>query len=389
MGLPVRNFSLYFAKFMITSYTSILPPLLPVLMVDMKLSLTQAGGLVSFFSLFNSILQPLFGWVEDRLGYYRFLCLSPLWVGLSLGALGFAPGFGSLALFLLLAGTGICTFHPASFAAVKSAGPDDRSLIISFLLLAASLGFVAGPSLVTLFVSHFGMEKLYFISIPGILATCALFKIIPKPKDNLGQEAEGFDYPLAKIIAPIFPFFLFVLAVSITAMNLYSFVPIFLRQRGASVGMAGFFLSVFSLGCAVGPLAGSLLAKQVGRFQVMALSAILSVSGLLLFLTVPPASTGQMVIFFFLGLFLMFPFSILIGMAQEKAPQYVGTVSSFLGGFVWGCGGVLVIFFARIAELMGIEWVLGGLVLFPLFSLALVLTAPSLRMQTCRNRRPG
>ena len=86
----MRNVALYFAKFLITAYTSILPPLLPVLMRDMNLSLTQAGGLVSFFSLFNSILQPLFGWVEDRLGYRRFLCLSPLWVGLFLGALGFA-----------------------------------------------------------------------------------------------------------------------------------------------------------------------------------------------------------------------------------------------------------------------------------------------------------
>lgn len=364
---------------MITSYTSILSPLLPVLMMDMKLSLTQAGGLVSFFSLFNSILQPLFGWVEDRLGYYRFLCLAPLWVGLFLGALGFAPDFGSLALLLLLAGTGICAFHPASFAAVRGVGPDDRSLIISFLLLAASLGFVAGPSLITLFVSRFGLEKLYFISTPGILATFALFKIISKDKPDLRQGTGGFDYPLAKIIAPIFPFFLFVLAVSITAMNLYSFVPIFLRQRGASVNMAGFFLSLFSLGCAVGPLAGSLFAKRMGRFRVMALSAILSASCLLMFLSMQPASAVQMVIFFFLGLFLMFPVSILIGMAQERAPQYVGTVSSFLGGFVWGCGGVLVIGFAKIAELMSIEWLLSGLIVFPLFSLALVLMTPSLR----------
>ena len=375
----MRNFSLYFAKFMITSYTSILSPLLPVLMLDMKLSLTQAGGLVSFFSLFNSILQPLFGWVEDRWGYYRFLCLAPLWVGLFLGALGFAPDFGSLALFLLLAGIGICAFHPASFAAVKSISPNDRSLIISLLLLAASLGFVAGPSLVTLFVSRFGLENLYLISMPGILATFALFKIIPKTRGNLREKGGGFDYPLAKIIAPIFPFFLFVFAVSITAMNLYSFVPIFLRQRGASVGMAGFYLSLFSLGCAVGPLAGSLFAKRAGRFRVMALSCILSVSSLLLFLSVQPASIGQMIAFLFLGLFLMFPVSILIGMAQERATQYVGTVSSFLGGFVWGCGGGLVIGFAKIAELMSIEWLLGGLVVFPLFSLALVLTAPSLR----------
>jgi FSR family fosmidomycin resistance protein-like MFS transporter len=375
----MRNVSVYLAKFLITAYTSILSPLLPVLMLNMDLSLTQAGALVSFFSLFNSIPQPLFGWVEDRIGFYRFLCLSPLWVGLSMGALGFAPGYGSLIAFLLLAGIGICAFHPASFAALKAGGSRDLPLIISFLLLAASLGFVAGPSFVTLFVSHFGMDKLYLIAIPGILTTFMLLKIIPKIDNDRRQRARGFDYPLAKIIVPIFPFFLFALAVSITAMNLYSFVPIFLKQRGATVGTIGFFLSAFSLGCALGPLAGSICAKRIGRFRAMTLSATLSALFLLLFLRFHPASIGQMVIFSFLGLFLMFPFSMLIGMAQEKAPRYVGTVSSFLGGFVWGCGGVLVILFAGIAELVSIKWLLAGLVLFPLFSLVLILSAPSLR----------
>jgi MFS transporter, FSR family, fosmidomycin resistance protein len=380
IGSAVRNVALYFAKFLITSYTSILPPLLPVMMREMNLSLTQAGGLVSFFSLFNSILQPLLGWVEDRLGYHRFLCLAPLWVGLFLGALGFAVDFGSLAIFLFLAGIGICAFHPASFAAVKGFSPENRPVIISFLLMAASLGFVAGPSLVTLCIDQFGMGRLYLISIPGLLATVALFAIIPQSRDRR-HPAKGFDYPVAKIIGPIFPFFLFALAVSITAMNLYSFVPIYLKQKGASVGAAGLFLSVFSLGCALGPLAGSLAAKRIGSPRVMALSALLSAPSLLLFIGVQPAGTLQAVIFFFLGLFLMLPFSILIGMAQERVPQYVGTVSSFLGGFVWGCGGVLVILFAGLAERIGIEWLLGGLVLFPLFSLALVLTAPALRVQ--------
>ncbi len=377
MGAAVRNVALYFAKFLITAYTSILAPLLPVLMREMDLSLTQAGGLVSFFSLFNSVLQPIFGWVEDRLGYRRFLCLAPLWVGLFLGSLGFAGDFATLALCLFLAGIGICAFHPASFAAVKGFGAENRSVVISFLLMAASLGFVAGPWLVTLFVETFGMGRLYLVSIPGVLATVALSAIIPPGRER--QGAKAFDYPLAKIIGPIFPFFLFALAVSITAMNLYSFVPIYLKQKGASVGAAGLFLSVFSLGCALGPLAGSLAAKRVGRPRVTAFSAALSAACLPLFFYAPAGGTGQAVVFFFLGLFLMLPFSILISMAQERAPQYVGTVSSFLGGFVWGCGGVLVVCFARLAEAVGVERLLGGLVLFPLVSLALALAVRSLR----------
>ncbi len=379
MATRVRNGSLYFVKFLITSYTSILPALLPVFMQDMKLTITEAGALVSVFSLFNALPQPLFGWVEDRLGYYYFLCLSPLAVGACMGGLGFAPDYATLIVLLLLAGVGICAFHPASFAAVKAPRPGGMPTVISYLLLATSLGFVAGPSLVSLFVSRFGLSRLYLIAVPGIAAAAALFAVLPKGERAAPKDADGFRYPLAKIAVPIFPLFLFALAVSITAMNLYSFVPIYLRQWGASVGATGLFLSAFSLGCALGPLAGSLAAKKTGRLPLLALSAVLSALFLTLFNLSPPAGLVQITVLAFLGLFLMLPFSLLIVMAQERAPGYVGTVSSFLGGFVWGLGGVLVVLFAKIAELTNIEWLLGGQVIFPLFSLVLVLAVPSFR----------
>jgi FSR family fosmidomycin resistance protein-like MFS transporter len=334
-------------------------------MTEMKLSLTETGALVSVFSLFNSVLQPIFGWLEDRLGYYPFLCLSPLWVGFWMGGLGSAPNYGFLVLFLLLAGIGICAFHPASFSAVKAIHPDGGSLVISFLLLATSLGFVAGPSLISLFVTHFGMEKFYLISFPGILATVWLLKILPNPGSRQRLQAKGFSYPLAKILPPILPLFLFALAVSIIAMNLYAFLPILLRQHGASVTRTGLFLSLLSLGCALGPLAGSLSARKTGRFFVILLSSIPPIVLLLLFNAMPPAGAAQLLMVFLLGFFLMLPFSLLISMAQERAPGYTGTVSSFLGGFVWGCGGVLVFLFAKIAESVPLEWLLGDWPSFP------------------------
>jgi FSR family fosmidomycin resistance protein-like MFS transporter len=369
---------LYFAKFLITGYTSILPPLLPALMLDTGLTLTQAGGLVSFFSLFNSVLQPVFGWLEDRVGYRRFLCLTPVWVGVWMGALGFAAGFGALAFLLLMAGLGICAFHPASFAAVKAGESAHRATIISLLLMAASLGFVAGPALVTAFIARFGLERLYALAIPGALATAVLLRAVPRsPQER--KPGKRFDYPVAKIIGPIFPFFLFALAVSITAMNLYSFVPIYLRRQGAPVELAGVFLSVFSLGCALGPLAGSHAARRMGAYRVTPASALLSALALLLFVRMPAAGVGQAAVLGCLGFFLMLPFSLLIGSAQERVPEYVGTVSSFLGGFVWGCGGVLVIVFARVGEALTVEGLLTGLVVFPLIGLAVALGAPALR----------
>ena len=382
----MKNFSLYCAKFLITSYTSILAPLLPLLILQMKLSLTQAGALVSLFSLFNSLLQPLFGWAQDRIGYSLFLCFAPLWVGSFMGATGLAPNFGWLIVFLLLAGTGICAFHPASFTAVGGVGPDRRAVVISFLLFAAALGFVLGPSLISLFVSRFGMEKLYLISLPGIAATFLLYKTILPKRNEAPREMGRALYPAKTILTPILPFFAFVLMISITAMNLYSFVPIFFREKGISVGMIGFFLSAFALGCAIGPLLGSLMARRCGRLKTLVLSVGSSIVLLLIFLPAQGAPICEIFVLLLLGISLMFPFSVLIDMAQEKVPQYLGTVSSLLGGFAWGCGGVLVIFFARVAEAVGVEKVLGGLSLLPLINLGLVFAAPSFRSGKAGNK---
>jgi len=66
----MANLTLYAAKCLITSYTSILAPLLPLIMQQMKLSLTQAGALISLFSLFNSLFQPVCGLVQDRFRFF-------------------------------------------------------------------------------------------------------------------------------------------------------------------------------------------------------------------------------------------------------------------------------------------------------------------------------
>jgi FSR family fosmidomycin resistance protein-like MFS transporter len=174
--------------------------------------------------------------------------------------------------------------------------------------------------------------------------------------------------------------------ISITAMNLYSFVPIFFREKGISVGMIGVFLSAFALGCAIGPLLGSLMAGRFGRLKTLVFSAASSIVFLLVFLPVQNAPIVEVLVLLLLGIALMLPFSVLIDMAQERVPQYLGTVSSLLGGFAWGCGGVLVIIFARVAEAVGVEKVMGGLSLLPLINLGLVLTAPSFRSAKAANK---
>jgi hypothetical protein len=52
---------------------------------DLSLSYAQAGAIIFVFNLTSSIIQPLFGWLADR--------LSALWAGAA-GHLRFRPGHG-------------------------------------------------------------------------------------------------------------------------------------------------------------------------------------------------------------------------------------------------------------------------------------------------------
>lgn len=376
----VKNVPVYSAKFLVTAYTSILAPLLPLILADMRLSLTEAGALISFFSLFNALPQPLFGWAQGRVGYRSSLCLAPLWVGAFMGAAGWAQNFVSLMACLLLAGLGISVFHPASFTAIAG-GEDasDRSMRISLLLLAASLGFVLGPFFITSFVAHFGMKNLPWVAVPGGAVTLLLLGSFRQGGAAAPHPPRRSGASFQEILFQVLPFFIFALTITVSAMNLYSFVPMVLKERGAPLEVIGLSMSSFALGCSLGPLGGSVAARRLGRRQTLLLSSAFSIIFLILFFPAQEVPFAGIAILLLLGAALMLPASVLIDMAQEAFPSHVGAVSSLLSGFAWGCGGVLVILFAGIAEAVGIENMIGALALLLSVNLALVFAGRPFR----------
>ena len=69
----------------------------------------------------------------------------------------------------------------------------------------------------------------------------------------------------------------------------------------------------------------------------------------------------------------MCPYAILIQMAQERAPDHLGTASALVGGFVWGSGGILVAGMGKVAEFIGIGNVLSALAVFPFLGMTTFL----------------
>jgi FSR family fosmidomycin resistance protein-like MFS transporter len=380
------NTFVYCAKFLITLYTSILVPLLPLLMVKMHLSLMLAASLISIFSLFNSLLQPLFGWIEDRINYNFFLVFGPPWVGIFIGAIGISSNYAWLILCLILAGIGISAFHPAAFGYVGKMNPNRRSIAISFLIMADALGFIVGPIAISLFVSFFGIEKLYLCAIPGVIITFALWKVISAGREEIIREPVDVFRQFQEMLIRLAPLFILTLSITIISINLFSLTPFFLKERGVSITMVGFFLSSFAFGSALGPMIGSLLTRKMGRVKVIRVSMILSICFVLVFLLAQSVSV-QIIFFFLSGLSLMGPFSIIIDMGQEMFPKYLSTTSTLLNGFTWGIGGLLVVVTAKVAETLGIVSALMCLIIFPIANLLIAYFAWSTHWFQRFNRR--
>src|SRR5215510_9445635 len=127
-----------------------LPPLFPWFMREYSLSYTQVGALMTVFFIVSGTGQALAGFLVDRWGSHRVLCLG---VGL-LACSGFlvaaAPGVWGLYLAAFVAGLGNSVFHPADFSLLNHRVSQARlGHAFSAHGLSGNLGWVAGPLIMT------------------------------------------------------------------------------------------------------------------------------------------------------------------------------------------------------------------------------------------------
>jgi len=123
-----------------------LPPLFPWFMREYSLSYTQVGALMTVFFTVSGIGQALAGFLVDRWGAHRVLCLGIALLAVSGFLVAAAPGVWGLYLAAFVAGLGNSVFHPADFSLLNHRVSHARlGHAFSAHGLAGNLGWVAGP----------------------------------------------------------------------------------------------------------------------------------------------------------------------------------------------------------------------------------------------------
>ncbi len=354
--------------FFVDCYSSMLGAFLPFLHRELNLTLTQAGLLGGALILTSSFLQPVYGYLSDRLAHRAFAAMGPVLAGVFISSMGLATGFNTLLLLVLLGGLGIGIFHPQGTAVASAASAVRPGLQLSFFIAMGMIGYSLGPLYITLVIEWLGLANSFWAAIPGVLLGGYLLLHGPSP---VALERSGRTRGIVRHLRlrwrPMSILFALVVLRSAVQLTMVAFLPLLLTTRGLSDLEGSQVLTLFLLlGGGAVFLGGNLMDAWGGK-AVITLSSALYIPLLLGFLLTRGSVSILLCVLGGGALLLTLPVN--VAMAQRMVPGGAGTVSALMMGFAWGIGGIAVPLVGGISDRVGLESALLGL---------LVLAGPSI-----------
>ena len=377
LGLHPTVLVLAGTHFLVDGFGNILAPLLPLLIVNLNLSLAAAGTLQMCFQLANSVAQLGFGHIADRWRPWLLLVAGPVLCVSTITLIGLAPDPITLALVLVVGGLGGAAFHPPAAALVHRLSGAQRGMAMSTHITSGTVGQAMAPLVFAPFVQAFGLSATPLLMIPALVLMLILLRRIPT-FDRLQDDHEAGGFAALRPYArPLTLLYFIVVLRTLTAMSFSTFVPILLTRRGLSLAEAGTAVSIFLMAVGLGGFIGGPSADRFGPRRVIILSLVCSVP----FLMIAPLLHGWpfVIVLAAGGFLLQSTLPVNVTYAQLIAPVSAATVSSLMMGFAWGTGGLSVPLVGMMADRFGIERALIVLSALPLAAALLAFLLPPQR----------
>jgi len=301
-------------------YTSFLAPLLPTFISNLALSKTEAGLLVVFMQ-WPSLLQPVFGNLADRVNLRAFVILAPTVTGIMMSLLGVAPAYGVMALLLVVAGLSSAAFHSVGPALVGVLSGRSLGRGIGFWMVGGEFGYTVGPILISSAVKFLTPRGTPWLMVIGLLASVFLYARL---RDVPGMTPQGVkNRPWRHALQCMKPVLGPLIGITITRSfmiaGLTTFLPVFLREQGADLWLAGVSLSVLQTAAVAGSLVVGPLSDSLGRKVTVSLSLLLGSLCTLLFLAV--RGWAQFPVLLLVGFTALPTPVVLLALVQETFPE--------------------------------------------------------------------
>ena len=273
------------AHFLHDIFTSLLAPLLPLLIENLGLSLLLASSLPVAIQL-PSIFNPLLGVIVDRKHWHRrLLVLAPGTTGVLLCLIGLAPSYAVLLCLLLTAGCSVAAIHVAGPVLIHRFSGPSVGRGMSFFMVGGELARTVGPLVAVQAVSSLGLRGIWQIAPVAAASSLLLAWRIPPVAVPTDRDPPLALTALWKRMRGVFTAVIgILLARAFMVGALTTFLPTYIYGKGQGLWIANISLSVLELGGVLGALLSGTLSDRLGRRRVLLAAVLLSPVLMLVFL---------------------------------------------------------------------------------------------------------
>lgn len=257
-----------------------LAPLFPLMSRELSVSYSALGVVMMLFFAVSALLQPLAGFLVDRVGGRSVLAAGVALMSLGALVMSAAGGPVLLGLGAAILGLGNSVFHPADFAILNGRVSQPRlAYAFSAHGVAGQLGFAAAPVFSAVVASAYGWQAaLAAAAAVGVVVLILVLVNSPllhvaRPRERRQPMAHDARVLLSPPVLICFAFFA-IWGGSYVGLSSFGIAAMQL-QFGLSTALASSALSAYMLGNAGGMLVGAVVAARVPRHDLIAVGGLL------------------------------------------------------------------------------------------------------------------
>lgn len=370
------------AHFTHDTYTAFLAPLLPNLIEKLSLTYTQAGSLSAFTQL-PSILDPIIGYLDDKINLRIFVIFAPAVTATMMSLLGIAPSYVDLVVLLFITGLSSAAFHSVAPAIIARSSGNQVGKGMSLQMAAGELGRTAGPLLASWALLTFTLGGMFPVAIPGWIASLAIFIRFRSIPFHIQKHNSIRDIlPVARqLFVPLVGVTLF-RSFMVTALGVY--LPTLLEGEGASIWKAGTTLAIYEFAGVIGAFLGGTLSDKLGRKRVLFIVSILAPITLLLFLQ---ASNWLVIpVLILSGIFSLSAQPIMLAIVQDHFPTHRSIGNGLYMTFSFVCLSLSSVGIGILADHFGLHRAFEWTAIFGFIAALLVFFIPKTPEITADNK---
>ena len=335
-------------------YSSLLAPLLPLLIEKLSLSLTQAGFLTTIIQ-FPSLLNPYVGMMADRISVRYFIILAPAMTAVPMSLIGMAPNYGVLLLLLFISGISAAVFHVPAPVMVSRLSGTKVGKGMSYFMTGGELARTMGPMAAVGAVSLLGLEGFYPVMIFGLAASFWLyvkFKDVPISAQQSRKRARITEIwrQMRHVLGPLSAV---LVARGFMHASMATFLPTYLKAETGNLWLAGFGLTIYEASGVVGVITSGSLSDYLGRRKILLISLV--GAPLSLFLFTGTDGWIRYAALLFAGFTILSTSPVMLAIVQENATSSPAAANGFYMMVSFLARSAVVVLVGFVADFIGLQ----------------------------------